>query len=320
VRDRKGALLRHPPPLPPTALYDVQIKRIHEYKRQLLNALHLVMLYHEWKEGKERLPRMAIFGGKAAPGYVRAKEVILLLSAIGRKLTREEHCGGRLGAVFIENYNVSKAEVIIPAADLSEQISAAGWEASGTGNMKLTMNGALTIGTEDGANIEMRESIGDKWWPFRFGATAAENRVEFRAQEVYHRDEAIRRAVDTLRDGTFAETAEERASFAELYRSLVESDRGHSPDRYRVLKDLRPYYDTQKRVEELYQDRLRWSECALHNIAGMGPFSTDRTAEAYAREIWGIAPTPPDPEIVKQVREEYAAHDRCRIQSSPAPQ
>jgi starch phosphorylase len=137
---------------------------------------------------------------------------------------------------------------------------------------------------------------------------------------VYHRDEAIRRAVDTLRDGTFAETAEERASFAELYRSLVESDRGHSPDRYRVLKDLRPYYDTQKRVEELYQDRLRWSECALHNIAGMGPFSTDRTAEAYAREIWGIAPTPPDPEIVKQVREEYAAHDRCRIQSSPAPQ
>jgi starch phosphorylase len=306
IRNPQGKMISHSHVIEPTALIDVQIKRIHEYKRQLLNILHLIMIYQE----KERRPihRLSLFAGKAAPGYERAKQIIRLISAISRKFhadQREDLC-----VVFVENYNVSRAEIIIPAADLSEQISTAGWEASGTGNMKLTINGALTIGTEDGANIEMHEKITDRWWPFSFGATAAENRNPYDPKEIYYQDEAVRQAVDSLNDGTFALNEEEHQAFQQIYHSLI------GLDTFRVLQDLRSYYQTQKKVEELYLQPKLWAETAIHNISAMGPFSTDESIRNYAKTIWGIEPCPPDPLILAKVRGEYSEHDRCKIKSS----
>lgn len=208
----------------------------------------------------------------------------------------------------MENYNVSRAEILIPAADLSEQISTAGWEASGTGNMKLAINGALTIGTEDGANVEMHEAVTDRWWPFAFGKSAEENQKPYSSQEIYYQDEIIRKAVDALTDGTFAKSGAETHAFHQLHQSLVE----HDP--FRVLQDLRAYYETQKKVEELYLQPNKWAETALHNIAAMGKFSTDESIRNYAKNIWGIEPCPPDPKILAKVREEYSEHDRCKIQ------
>ncbi len=299
VRDAKGKIVSHSHSLNTDALFDVQIKRIHEYKRQLLNALHLIMLLQE----KETRPikRFSIFAGKAAPGYSRAKQIIHLISALERTIHQDEKLKDRFCVAFVENYNVSRAELIIPAADLSEQISTAGWEASGTGNMKLAINGALTIGTEDGANIEMREAVGDSWWPFRFGATALENKEPFHPQEILNRDPAIRKAVETLRDQTFAENAEEASAFLEIYESLTEQDPFH------VLKDLRSYYEAQKKVETLFLQKNKWAETALHNIAAMGKFSTDESIRNYANNIWGLKPCPPDPEILKKLRDDCSA-------------
>jgi starch phosphorylase len=309
LRDAAGKVIAPPCLLGSESLFDVQIKRIHEYKRQLMAALHLIWVYQELLDNPQArtIPRFALFGGKAAPGYIRAKQIIQLLYAIGRTFHSQPEIHRLLSVVFIENYNVSKAEIIIPAADLSEQISAAGWEASGTGNMKLSLNGALTIGTEDGANIEMRKAIGDQWWLFRFGATVEENRQSYNPWDIYSTDEPIRRAVDALRNGAFAKTSEEAAAFEQIYQGLTESDP------FRVLQDLRSYYETQKRVEELYQNPQRWAQAALHNIAGMGSFSTDTAIRHYARDIWQIEPCPPDPEVLEQIRREYAEHDRCRL-------
>lgn len=309
IRDPLGKPIAHFDTLPTTALFDVQIKRFHEYKRQLMNALHLVMLYQELKSNPSIRPisRLVIFAGKSAPGYIRAKQIIKFVYAIARKLHEEPDIRKKLCVVFIENYNVSKAELIIPAADLSEQISTAGWEASGTGNMKLSINGALTIGTEDGANIEMHQAITPVWWPFGFGASAEENELTYKSKDIYTHDEEIRKAVDSLKDGTFTQNHAEEVAFSELHHNLVESDP------YRVLKDLRSYYETQKKVEQLYSQPLKWAETALHNIAGMGSFSTDISIRNYAEKIWGIVPCPPDPAILKTVREEYSEHDRCRI-------
>ncbi len=304
TRDSSGKMIPHPICLDENALFDVQIKRIHEYKRQLLNALHVIMLMQEKSQG---VPRLVIFGGKAAPGYRRAKQIIQLITAIGRKIQEDEGLRDKIGVVFIENYNVSKAEVIIPATDLSEQISTAGWEASGTGNMKLTMNGALTIGTEDGANIEMRESVTDAWWPFRFGATVEQVREPHNPWELYDKDEALKRAIDTLKDGTFATNPQEQEAFSEIYQDLVEKDP------FRLLQDFRSYYDTQRNVEELFVKPLDWAKTALHNVAAMGRFSVDTSIRKYADEIWGLSPLPPDPAIVEKVREEYSQHDRCLI-------
>jgi glycogen phosphorylase len=272
-------------------------------------ALHLIWIYQELLDNPlaRTVPRLALFGGKAAPGYNKAKQIIQLLYAIGRKCHAHPEIRKRLSVTFVENYNVSKAEVIIPAADLSEQISAAGWEASGTGNMKLSINGALTIGTEDGANIEMRQAIGDAWWPFRFGSSVEENRAPHNPKEIYSQDKEIRRAVDALKDGSLAEGPEESAAFEQLHQSLVEIDT------FRVLKDLRAYYETQKRVEELFANPRRWAETALNNIAGMGSFSTDTSIRNYAEKVWEVKPCPPDPAVLAHVREEYAEHDRCRI-------
>jgi starch phosphorylase len=177
--------------------------------------------------------------------------------------------------------------------------------------MKFAMNGALTIGTEDGANIEMREQITDRYWPFKFGGSAEDNRKPYNAWDIYVQDEAIRKAIDSLKDGTFAQTPAETAAFASLHNGLVE--RGANSDPFRVLQDLRDYYETQKKVEALFAKPLEWAEMALHNIAGMGQFSTDVSIRHYAEEIWGIKPCPPDPLILAKVREEYSQHDRCRI-------
>lgn len=306
VRDRKGKVIGRAKALDPSALFDVHVKRIHEYKRQLLNALHLIMLYQEILAGKKRVPRMSILGGKSAPGYRRAKQIIELICAISRTVNRDEKAEGLLRVAYIENYNVSKAEIIIPAADLSEQISTAGWEASGTGNMKFSMNGALTIGSEDGANIEMREAVGDSMWPFKFGRSAEENARthDYKNRDLYQSDEAIRSALDTLKNGMFAETESEAASFGEIHQSLLDNDH------FFVLRDLRSYYETQKKVEGLYQDPMRWAQTAIHNIASMGPFSTDISIRNYAEKIWEIEPCPIDPAILEKVRLEYSDHDR----------
>ena len=309
LRDKNGKPISSPIFLNENAIFDVQIKRMHEYKRQLLNALHLIVLMQEL-QNKERVfayPRLFIFAGKAAPGYVKAKQIILLISAISRKIMASVDLRDKLGVMFVENYNVSKAEQIIPAADVSEQISLAGWEASGTGNMKLSMNGALTIGTEDGANIEMRQSVTDVWWPFKFGATAEENQKPYKSWDIYIHDLKLKRAIDALKEGVFSENQEEENVFAQIYQDLVENDK------YRILQDFDSYYNAQKNVEKLYDNRNLWASYALHNIASMGPFSVDCSIQKYCTEIWGINPLPPDLEVLKKVQEEYSEHDRCRI-------
>lgn len=302
------------------SLFDVHIKRFHEYKRQLMNILHIIMLYNEMKKNpsNDRIRRTFIFAGKAAASYEVAKNIIQLINCVARKVNFDDEIGGKIRIVFVENYNVSKAEMIIPAAELSEQISTAGMEASGTGNMKLTMNGALTIGTHDGANIEMHEEVGSQWWPFSFGCSADEI-VNMYTDQSYHswdvcsENPDIREAVEMLRDDTFAENEREREAFKHIYDELLEGHGDRKPDRYFVLKDLESYYQTQKQVEELYKHPHKWAEYALHNIAGMAKFSTDRSIQKYAEAIWGIKPLPIDRTILEKVRHEYSEHDKCRI-------
>lgn len=317
IRDEKGGIVGPPPLLDIDALFDVQVKRIHEYKRQLLHALHLIMLYQEILDDPhtERVKRCAIMGGKAAAGYRTAKEVIRLFTAIGRKIHKEPAVAKLLRVVYLENYNVTRAEQVIPAADLSEQISTAGTEASGTGNMKLSMNGALTIGTRDGANVEMEEEVGSDRWPFAFGASSekiAEMRANgsYQPRRVYEQNPLIKKAVDALADHTFAQTDEEHTSFQHLYRTLLEGD-GRGPDPYFVLYDLQSYWDAQKKVEALYKEPEKWAEMVIYNIAGMGKFSSDRAVYDYAKLVWEIEPVPLDPDLLERARYDYASHNRC---------
>lgn len=320
LRDFRGKEIGHYPFLDETALFDVQIKRLHEYKRQLMNILHVIMVYYELKANPHAraIKRMVLFAGKAAPGYEVAKNIIHLICCVARKINNDSDVNAKLKVIFIENYNVSRAEIIIPAADLSEQISTAGMEASGTGNMKLAMNGALTIGTEDGANIEMHREITNAWWPFGFGKTTAEN-VQMRQSrsysswDIYMHDQQIRQAMDCLRDRCFAETEAEHQAHSSLYRLLLEPQNSDIPDRYFVLSDLRNYYETQKKVEELYLQPAKWAETALHNIAAMGKFSTDESIHNYSKKIWGIQPCPVDKADLEKVRADYSEHDKCRI-------
>lgn len=302
------------------SIFDVQVKRIHEYKRQLLNLLHLIMVYQEIQTNPNhhRVKRTIIFSGKAAAGYETAKDIIGLIWCVARKINRDPNLHGMLKILFIENYNVSRAEVIIPAADISEQISTAGTEASGTGNMKLTMNGALTIGTNDGANIEMRNEITDQWWPFAFGCSAEEidkirKEGTYSSRKICENNPQIRRAVDTLRDKTFAMNDDEHMAFGDLYHQLMEVHYGGAPDHYFVLKDLEDYYNVQKKVEELYMKPSVWAEYAIHNIAGMGKFTTDFAVKNYCEKVWNIKPCPADEEILNRVRHEYELVDQCRI-------
>lgn len=313
LRDQEGTVLPYQLTLDSSWLFDVQIKRFHEYKRQLMNILHVIMLYLELKENPEshQVKRAVLFGGKAAPGYEMAKNTLQLIFAVARKINKDPIISQKLQVILVENYNVSRAEMIIPAADLSQQISTAGTEASGTGNMKLAINGALTIGTPDGANIEMQEAVGSTWWPFGFGASRHElNSASYYPWKHIEAFPEIGKALECLMNRTFSENSEEQAVFSEIYRSLTE---GSMPDLYFVLYDLPAYQTTQKKVEELYLQPEMWAKTAIHNIASMGPFSIDTAVKKYASEIWQIEPCPPSELLLNKVREEYSEHDKCRI-------
>jgi len=313
VRDSKGKIIKYRGCLGEHAIYDMQIKRIHEYKRQLLNVLHLIMLYQEIKENPNhnRLPRNVIFAGKAAPGYEIAKNIISLICCLSRKFDEEAATKDHLKVLFVENYNVSTAALLIPAADLSEQISTAGMEASGTGNMKLAINGALTIGTEDGANIEMRQAIGDDWWPFSFGMLS--NEVEQKkshcsevARKIYEGNEKIRKAVDALKDGTFAQTPQQQQELQTLHQTLTEDTVYGPADRFFVLSDLMTYYETQKKVEQLYIEPNKWAEFAINNIGGMGRFSSDEVIYNYVQTIWGLEKCSIEGPLLQTVCKEFS--------------
>jgi len=317
LRDHLGNPMASAPLIDPDSMFDVQVKRIHEYKRQLMNALYLIMIYHELLQNPQsHLKRTAIIGGKAAAGYETAKDVIRLICCLARKVNRDPTIAGQLKIVYLENYNVTKAEIVIPATDLSEQISTAGTEASGTGNMKMTLNGALTIGTRDGANIEMEQEISPQWWPFAFGCSAEQivqmkKSGSYQSREIYESNPLIKMAVDALRDRSLAETDEEHQVLNILYHKLIEMHDGGPPDRYFALKDLQSYYEMQKKVEELYKKRRAWAEYAIHNIAGMGKFSSDFSVHNYATLIWNVQPCPIDQELLDRVRYDYALYDRC---------
>jgi len=272
------------------SIFDVQVKRIHEYKRQLLNILHVIALYNKIKEGKTEdfTPRTVIFGGKAAPGYQRAKEVIHLINAVGNLVNRDRRVGTLLKVVYMPNYGVSMAERIFPGSDLSEQISTAGMEASGTGNMKFALNGALTIGTLDGANIEIKEEVGDENI-FICGMTEEEitqKRAEgYNPQDYIHNDPELAQVLQQIRDGYFSPNKPDQ--FMGIYNGLV-----HEGDNFMVLADYRSYAETQDQVAKAYQDQQNWTKMSILNVARIGKFSSDRVIDQYAKEIWGVAPLP----------------------------
>jgi glycogen phosphorylase len=272
----------------PNSLFDVQIKRIHEYKRQLLNVLHLITHYNRIRANPKLdvVPRTVIFSGKAAPGYVTAKLIIKLINSVAEVINHDPIISDKLKVVFIPNYEVSKAVRIIPAADLSEQISTAGTEASGTGNMKLALNGALTIGTLDGANIEIRDEVGQENI-FIFGLTA-EGVTNLKAQgynawDYYHRNPELKQVLDMISSGYFS--PEHPSLFQPLIDTLT-----HNNDYFMLLADYADYVLCQQRVEELYRRSDEWTRKAILNVANMGKFSSDRTIHEYAEEIWEIQP------------------------------
>ena len=272
----------------PDSLFDVQAKRIHEYKRQLLNVLHVITRYNRIREGRTTgiVPRTVIIGGKAAPGYFMAKLVIKLIHGVADVVNHDPAVGDLLKLVFLPNYNVSNAEKIIPACDLSEQISTAGTEASGTGNMKFALNGALTIGTLDGANIEMKEEVGEENI-FIFGLTAdgvAEIRQEgYDPWHYYNTNEELRRALDMIALGFFSPDDPHR------FRPLFESLTGGG-DHFLLLADYESYIKAQEQVDALYLDQEAWARRAILNVAGMGKFSSDRSILEYAGKIWNVKP------------------------------
>jgi starch phosphorylase len=275
--------------LDPASLFDVQAKRIHEYKRQHLNVLHIVTLYNRIKcdPAAAIVPRSFVFGGKAAPGYFMAKLMIRLINAVGEVVNRDPDVAGRLKVAFIPNFSVKLGHGLYPAADLSEQISTAGKEASGTGNMKFSMNGALTIGTLDGANVEIRDEVGAENF-FLFGLTAEE--VErtwaegYRPWDIYNANLELRGVIDLIASGHFSHG--DRSVFQPLVDSLL----GHDP--YLLLADYASYIACQEQVSAAYLDVPRWTRMAILNVARMGKFSSDRTIAEYCRDIWRVAPTP----------------------------
>jgi glycogen phosphorylase len=270
----------------PASLFDVQVKRIHEYKRQLLNLLQVVARYQAMlaDPGAHWTPRTVIFAGKAASSYVAAKNIIRLIHDVGSVINHDPRIGGRLKLVFVPNYGVSVAELVMPAADLSEQISTAGTEASGTGNMKLALNGALTIGTDDGANIEIRQNVGDDNI-FIFGLSTPEvmqtQAAGYQPLRLYESNPRIKAVLDAIRGGVFSE--DEPGRYRELVDSLL-----WGGDRYLLLADFDSYVAAQARVDALYEDRAAWAKKAIANVAGMGFFSSDRTIREYAREVWNL--------------------------------
>ena len=275
----------------PNSLFDVQAKRIHEYKRQLLNVLHVITLYNRIRSGQSNgiTPRTVIFGGKAAPGYRTAKLIIRLINDVAGIVNNDPAVGNLLKVVFYPNYDVSTAEKIFPASELSEQISTAGTEASGTGNMKMALNGALTIGTMDGANIEICEEVGDENI-FIFGLTTPEV-ANLRARgynpwDSYNGNAELRQALDMIGNGFFS--VEELGRYRSLFDNLTRNG-----DHYLLLADYPSYIAAQDRVSALYQDQEEWTRRAILNVANMGKFSSDRTIQEYADKVWGVEAVPP---------------------------
>lgn len=275
----------------PESIYDIQVKRLHEYKRQLLNVFHIIDLYFRIKANPsmEFTPRTFIFGAKAAAGYKRAKDIIKLINSVADVVNNDPDVAGRIKVVFMANYCVSLAEKLIPAADVSEQISTAGKEASGTGNMKFMLNGAVTIGTMDGANVEIYEEVGADNIII-FGLSSEEtarmsSEHSYNPWDVYHSDERVRRIMESLVDGTFSPSNPD--IFRDIYYSLLGNDRS---DEYFVLKDFASYVEAQERLEKMYKDKEAWAKMAVINTAKSGKFSSDRTIKEYAEEIWNLKP------------------------------
>ena len=274
----------------PDFIFDVQVKRLHEYKRQLMNALSVVDIYFRLKDGSlpDFHPTVFIFGAKSAPGYTRAKAIIRYINRIAKMINNDESVKDKLRVVFVQNYNCSYAEHIIPAADISEQISPAGTEASGTGNMKLMLNGAVTLGTMDGANVEIVKEAGLEN-NYIFGATVEELnaiRDTYWARNIYDANPRLHRAIDTLVDGTVPTDNEQR----ELYTALLDGASWHRPDHYFILKDYDSYLEAKLRANRDYADRLAFGRKCLMNVASGGKFSSDRTIRQYAQEIWHVNP------------------------------
>lgn len=276
----------------PDSIFDIQVKRLHEYKRQLLNVLHIIYLYNTLKmnPGLDMVPRTFIFGAKSAASYHRAKMIIKLINSVADVINNDANINGKIKVVFMENYRVSLAEKLIPAADVSEQISTAGKEASGTGNMKLMLNGAVTIGTLDGANIEICEEVG-RDNIFIFGLTAGEvikmySENSYDPWMIYNMNQGVRMALTSLIDGTFDSNTE---LFRELYDSLLNGN-GSRADEYFVLADFEDYAKAQEKVEKAYRDKKKWAKMAITNTAMSGKFSSDRTIKEYADDIWNIKP------------------------------
>lgn len=276
----------------PRSIFDVQVKRLHEYKRQLLNILHIMYLYNKIKEHPELsfYPRTFIFGAKAAAGYKRAKQTIKLINSVADVINNDRSINGKIKVVFIEDYRVSNAELIFAGADVSEQISTASKEASGTGNMKFMLNGAVTLGTMDGANVEIVEEVGSEN-AFIFGLSSDEviqyeNYGGYNPVDIYNNDWEIKRVVDQLVDGTYANGDHEM--YRDLYNSLLNTQSSDRADTYFILKDFRSYAAAQEEVEKAYRDVDRWSKMALLNTASCGKFTSDRTIQEYVDEIWKL--------------------------------
>ena len=273
----------------PGSIYDIQIKRLHEYKRQLLNALHIIHLYFRIKEDPQLdiQPRTFIFGAKAAPGYIRAKGIIRLINDIKELVNNDPVVSSRIKVVFVQNYRVSYAEKLFPAADVSEQISTAGKEASGTGNMKFMLNGAPTLGTYDGANIEIVEEAGEEN-NYIFGLRVEDIKAigdTYDPKDVYNNNPNLKRALDSLVDGTFKD---DTGVYREIYNSLLYGADWHRPDNYYVLKDFEEYRLAQERIDRDYRNSIEWDRKCWLNLVNSGKFSSDRTIEEYSREIWSI--------------------------------
>jgi starch phosphorylase len=279
----------------PSSLFDVQVKRMHEYKRQLLNVLHVITRYNRIRAGHGAglEPRTVIFSGKAAPGYRMAKQIISLIHGVANVVNHDPATRGQLTVVFVPNYSVSNAERIIPACDLSEQISTAGTEASGTGNMKLSLNGALTIGTLDGANVEMRDAIGAEHF-FIFGMTTPEvaaRRDGYDPRALCATMPELQQALDMIADGAFSPGHPDR--FRAIRDGLLDGG-----DPFFVVADYASYINCQARVDALYRRPDAWARAAILNVAGMGAFSSDRTVSDYASQVWGVGKAEPRPDAV----------------------
>ena len=276
----------------PRSIFDVQVKRLHEYKRQLMNILHVMYLYNQLKDNPNMdiVPRTFIFGAKAAAGYKRAKLTIKLINNVADVINNDKSIGGKLKVVFIEDYRVSNAERIFSAADVSEQISTASKEASGTGNMKFMLNGALTIGTMDGANVEMAEEVG-KDNMFIFGASAdeiinLENNGGYNPMDIFNNDQDIRRVLMQLINGYYS--PQDPELFRDIYNSLLNTQSSDRADTYFILKDFRSYAEAHKKIDQAYRDEKWWARTAMLNTASAGKFSSDRTIEEYVRDIWHL--------------------------------